>query len=149
LVFCSIVLWSLCPFCPFVPADGFSRFQHTAVCPTTQKTSDCPLCHSGPRVMPFMSMQPPVTMTAKQTAQGQLCSPIADSSDRTGRGGKRSEGRVNSVSGFRSTHESVVKKLEMDAIAREGEGYSVRENTAARTVPSFTILWSKRADGGD
>jgi hypothetical protein len=46
-------------------------------------------------------------------------------------------------------HESVVKKLEMDAIAEEGEGESGRETTAARTAPSFPVLSSKRSDGGD
>jgi hypothetical protein len=56
---------------------------------------------------------------------------------------------LNSVSVFRSTHETVVKKLEMDAIAEEGEGESGRETTTARTAPSLPVLSSKRSDGGD
>jgi hypothetical protein len=43
----------------------------------------------------------------------------------------------------------MVKKLEMDAMLEEGEGKSVREGTASRTAPSFPVVSSKRADGGD
>jgi hypothetical protein len=88
-----------------------SSFDDPADCPTQQQSSGCHLCKSGRRMMPFMPMELTVTITAKQTPQGSFDSPILDLSDGTGRGDRRSEGRLRSVTVIRSTHKSVVKKL--------------------------------------
>jgi hypothetical protein len=88
-----------------------SSFDDRADWPTQQKSSGCHPCNSGRRVMPFMSRQLVLTMTAKQTPQGPFDSPILDSSDGTGLGNRRSGGRLRSVTVFRSIDESIAKKL--------------------------------------
>jgi hypothetical protein len=124
-----------------------SSFDGGADCPTQQKSNGCHLCNSGCRVMPFVSMELVVTMTAEQTAHGPFDSPILDSSDGTGRQTVRGQIAL----GHRlpvNARESCAKG-EPDAIPGEGDEESVRESTGARTAPSFPVVWSKRSDGGD
>jgi hypothetical protein len=53
---------------------------HSADSPTPPESSDSHQCNSGPRVIPLMIMQGPVTMMTKQTLQCQGDSPILHSS---------------------------------------------------------------------